>query len=211
MFGKHVAAFGRKAFDAAFSRDAASATEQFQGLRFPQVDAGLHAELQAASEQAAQQLFVRQEDLVDEIDVFDALPLQRVDFLQNEVGRPSAICVAEVLLGAKRAMVRAAARSFDFRARSDRLGIEAMMMMVVTVDHLAGPGERELIHKSRGSGPSDYPDGAAFDEASAGNVAFTAGKLQEDLFAFSHDHEVDVELAQRRPWCRRSVRTDGDQ
>src|SRR5258706_2105986 len=211
MFGEHVAAFGREAFDAAFSRDAASATEQFQGLRFPQVDAGLHAEFQAASEQAAQQLFVRQEDLVDEIDVFDALPGKRVDFLQNEVRRPAAICVAEILLGAKRAMVRAAARSFDFRARSDRLGIEAMMMMAVPTNDLAGPGRRELTDKSRGSGPSDYPGGAAFDEASTGNIAFTAGKLQEDLFAFSHDHKVDAELPQHRPRRRRSVRTDGDQ
>ncbi len=68
-----------------------------------------------------------------------------------------------------------------------------------------------MIHKSRGSGPSDHPDGSAFDEASTGNIAFTAGKLQEDLFAFSHDHEVDAELAQHRPRCRRSVGTDGDQ
>src|SRR5262249_58136942 len=134
------------------------------------------------------QLLVRQEDLVDEIDVFDALPLQRVDFLENEVCRPSAIFAAKILLGAKHAMIRAAARSFDLRARPDRLGIEAMMMMIVTADHLAGPGERWLIHKSRGSGPSDHPDVAAFDGATAGNNPVTAGKLPGDPLAVSHYH-----------------------
>src|SRR5262249_15597968 len=158
---EHVAAFGREAFHAAFGRDAASTTQQFQRCRFPQIDARLHAELQVASEQSTQQLFIWQEDLVDEIDVFDALTLKRIDLLQDEVRRSPAIFVAEVLLGAKRAMVRTAARSLHFRARSYRGRIEAMVMMAVAADHLVGPGERRLLHKSCGARLSDDPDCAA--------------------------------------------------
>ena len=63
-----------------------------------------------------QHVAIGQEDLVDEVDVLDAVRDQPVEFLGDHVERPPAEQVAEIVLRAERAVVRAAARGLHLRA-----------------------------------------------------------------------------------------------
>src|SRR5207302_883324 len=99
-----------------------------------------------------------EEYLVDEVDVLDPLALEPVDLGQYRVERPAAVAVAEVFLGAERAVIRAAARGLDLGAKSDRLGIEAMMVVAMTGDRFVAPDERLLIDELRGQRSADDAD-----------------------------------------------------
>ena len=72
---ERLAAFRCQAFHSGFDRDAAGAAEQLERLRFPQIDPRLDAELDAEADEALQQRLVGQKNLVDEINVFDAVAL----------------------------------------------------------------------------------------------------------------------------------------
>ena len=110
---ERFAAFGGQAFDATLDRDAAGAAKEVEHVGLPQVDAGLDAEFQPAPDETLEQGGIREEDLIDEIDIFDALALEMRDFGDDGIGRTLAVSVAEILLGAKSAAIRAAARSLD--------------------------------------------------------------------------------------------------
>ena len=90
--------------------------------------------------------FCGQEDLVDEVEVFDALRDQAVDLLEQRREVAAAIVVAEIDLGAERAMVGAAARGLDLGAGPLRLAVEAVMVVGWRADPLvaasAGPAGR---------------------------------------------------------------------
>src|SRR4051812_22676965 len=105
-----------------------------------------------------QQFLVRQKDLVDEIDVFDALGLEKLDLFKHGVRGTPPIFVAKVLLGTKRAAIGASARGFDFGSRTDRLCVKAMVVMSMPLDHCVGPCKRRLIDKGRSLRPADDPD-----------------------------------------------------
>src|SRR6266576_3215352 len=73
---KRLTPLDRETLHAAFDRHAAGSTKQSQHLRLPKIDACLDAEFQPTAHKTPQQAFVGQENLVDEIDVFDTLLLQ---------------------------------------------------------------------------------------------------------------------------------------
>ena len=76
--------------------------EQLDHLRLPQVDPGLHAELDpAAPTSASSSGAVRQEDLVDEVEILDPLRDQAVDLAEQRREVAAAVFVAEVDLGAE--------------------------------------------------------------------------------------------------------------
>src|SRR3546814_11674558 len=83
-------------------------------------------------------------------DLFDSLRRQPVDFLQQQRQRAPPILVAEVFLGAERAVIGTAARCLDLCARAGRLLVEAMVMVAVTLHPFLGPGQRRKIGASGG-------------------------------------------------------------
>src|SRR3569832_1626916 len=121
LFVDEFAAFFRDTLDARFDGDAARGTEQGEHVRFPQIDARLHAELDVAFAQGLKQRPVRQKDFVDEIDIPDALRDEVIDLLEHHVHLTFAIDVSMILLGAERSGVGATARGLDLRARAARL------------------------------------------------------------------------------------------
>ena len=66
--------------------------------------------------------------------------------------------VAEILLGAKSAAVRATARSFDLGARADRVRLETMVMMVVARNHASGHAERFEVDELCRARPAEDPN-----------------------------------------------------
>src|SRR3546814_12008909 len=83
-------------------------------------------------------------------DLFDSLRRQPVDFLQQQRQRAPPILVAEVFLGAERAVIGTAARCLDLCARAGRLLVEAMVMVAVTLTPFLGPGQRRKLGESGG-------------------------------------------------------------
>ena len=75
----------------------------------PQIDARLDADFDMALCQRFQQFDAWEKNLIDEIDIFNALREQRVDLVKNNRQRPLAIAVAEIVFGAKGPMLGAPA------------------------------------------------------------------------------------------------------
>ncbi len=100
VFGRHAAALVERCtaldgetLDAGFDRDAARRSQEVEHVGLPEIDAGLDAEFDGAGHQRFEQRPLRQEDLVDEVDVSDALGHEAVDLGQQQVrGRASGIC-----------------------------------------------------------------------------------------------------------------------
>ena len=109
----------------------ASTAKQLEQRRLPQVDPGLHAECETALDKRLEQRRLRQEDLVDEIEIARALRDQPVDLFEKrlEIAPPVAVAIGK--LGAERARIGAAARSFHLPAWALGLPLEAMVMMGV--------------------------------------------------------------------------------
>src|SRR3954471_5289440 len=90
---------------------------------------------------------MRQKDFVNEVDVFHSLLHQTVQFFENRSQRPFAVLVAKILFRAKRAMIWAPSRCLHFRSGSRRLGIKAMMMMLVSGEVIRIPMQsRQSLH-----------------------------------------------------------------
>src|SRR3954464_6401839 len=89
-----------------------------------------------------QQLAVRQEDLVDEIQVLDTRGAERCDFFHHDVNGSFAVAVAEVVLCAKRAVIRTPARRFELGAGRGWRRLEAVMVMAVRTDDFIRPAQR---------------------------------------------------------------------
>src|SRR5207248_8861077 len=107
-------------FDPGFDRNATRRTQKIEHLAAPQVDTRLHPKAYWAFRQRLEQLAPGQKNLVNEVDVGDAGGDQPVELDEYRGERAPAIIVAEILLGAEGAMVRATAGSLDFRARAQR-------------------------------------------------------------------------------------------
>lgn len=211
VLGERGAAFRREALDPGLDRDASGSAQQSQHVRFPQIDSSLNAERQAAGYQSFEQLSVGQEDFVDEVDVFGSLIAEPIDFLQKNIGRPPAVQIAEILLGAEGAAIGTAAGCLDLGAGADGFGFEAMMVVMVPPDHLVGPGEHGLILEAGGLRPAIDTDRFILRETQSGKIALAIGKAQQRLFALAHDDDIDHELLQRGPRRRRSMRPDGNE
>ena len=78
-----------------------------------------------------EQGFLRQEDLVDEVEIARALRDQAVDLGEQRFQFATAVFVAEVDLRAEAATIRTAARRLDLGARIGRLRFEAVMVVVM--------------------------------------------------------------------------------
>src|SRR3954452_6089322 len=76
---KRGTTFRRQAFHAGLNRNAPSLSEKPQHVRLPEVDSRLHAELHLSFGQRLKQRPLRQEYLVNEIKVADALRKQAID------------------------------------------------------------------------------------------------------------------------------------
>ena len=76
--------FRADALDTGFDRDAARPAEKVDQLLAPEVDPRLHAEIDRAVRHRLQQFAIRQEDLVDEVDVLDALRDQAVQLVEDD-------------------------------------------------------------------------------------------------------------------------------
>jgi len=74
---------------------------------------------------------LRQEDLVDEIQVVYALGDQVVDLREQDGQVTATILVAKIDLGAEATIVGAAARCFDLGAETGLRVVEAMVVMAV--------------------------------------------------------------------------------
>jgi hypothetical protein len=107
------------------------------------------------------------------------LRAQSVDLVEDHGRRPPAIGIAKVVLGAERAVVRAAARRLDLRAGTDRRGFEAMVVMMVAPDHLVRPMQRGLIDEGSREGAAIDTDGACgICEAETGKVPLAVREPQ---------------------------------
>src|SRR5213079_2821794 len=95
-----------------------------------------------ARRELLKELLIGQKDLVDEVDVLDSLGQQPVELVEYHFEWTLPIVIAEIVLRAKCAVVRAAARRFHFRAGSQRTGVEAMMVMAVPANRIHRPAQR---------------------------------------------------------------------
>ena len=116
LFGRELAAlvegispFGSETLDAGFHRHTACAAEQLEHVRLPEIDAGLDPEFEPERHEFPQQRFPGKKDFIDEVDIFNALPLKRANFPCDRLRRPMAITVAEILFSAEGATIWAAA------------------------------------------------------------------------------------------------------
>src|SRR5690606_3016576 len=89
--------------------------------------------------QGFQQRRVRQEDLIDEVDIFHSLRDETVEFFENHRQRTLAIAIAEVVLGTKRTMVRTATGGLDFRTRPPGRRVEAVVVVLMAQYYVSWP------------------------------------------------------------------------
>src|SRR4051795_3334339 len=116
LFGCELAAlvegippFRSETLNASFDRHAACAAEQLKHVRFPEIDASLNPEFEPERCELPQQRFPGKKDLIDKVDIFHALPLERANFPCDRLRRPMAVAVAEILFSAEGAAIWAAA------------------------------------------------------------------------------------------------------
>src|SRR3546814_11906049 len=88
---------------------------------------------------------IDQEDLVHEIEIFDPLTAEAVDLLEHRPEVAPAVAVAEIVLGAARAVIGASARRLHLRARADRKSVVSGKSVSVRV----GLGGRRCINKKK--------------------------------------------------------------
>src|SRR5688572_28303094 len=103
-----------------------------------------------------QQFRVGQENLIDEIHIFDALGEQSVELGEDDRQGSPAIAVTEILFSTERAVIGAAPRGLDFRAGTPRGSVEAVVVMIVPQDHVAWPLQRRKSCHVGGVGPTLY-------------------------------------------------------
>ena len=216
--GRRATALDGEALDAGFDRDAARRPQEVEHVGLPEVDAGLDAERDGAGHQRFEQRPLRQEDLVDEIDVSDALGHEAVDLDQQRVEIALPVFVAEVDLGAERAMVRATPGGLDLGPGADGIAVVTVMVVVMPVDPGRVPPQRRRIGEPAGRRFARDHDAIAVAIGDRRHVGETGGlglgthvrEPRHDLLAFAPHHDVAAELAQRRFGCRRTVWADRD-
>src|SRR5581483_6574718 len=123
-------------------------------------------------------------------------PAQSIDLIQDHARRPPAIVIAEIVLGAEGAAIRTAARGFDLGARANRLGFEAMVVMMVSAHHLVGPCEGRLVREGHRLRTTDRADGPGILETETCKLPLAIRQPQDRLLAFAHDDDVDRELSE---------------
>ena len=210
IFGRHAAALverrtalDRETLDPGFDRDAARRPQEVEHVRLPEIDAGLDAEFDRAGHQRFEQRPLRQEDLVDEIDVSCALGHEAVDLDQHGVEIALPVFVAKIDLGAERAMVRATPGGLDFGAGADGIAVVTVVVVVVPVDPGPIPAQRRGIGESAGRRVARDHGGTAVaigDRRHAGETRCLRGcadvrEPRHDLLAFTPHHDVAAELA----------------
>src|SRR4051812_9116720 len=90
---EHLPAFRRQTLDTGFDRDASGSAEKLEHVGLPKVYAGLDSELQPAIHHCLEQRAIGQENLVYEIQISDALRLEGVDLLHEQIEIALAIFV----------------------------------------------------------------------------------------------------------------------
>src|SRR4051794_31318440 len=173
VLGKRGAAFRREAFDAGLDGHTAGPAEQREHVGLPKVDAGLDAEFQSAGHQSFEQFGIRQEYFVDKIYVLDALITQPVDLFEKNGWRPLPVQIAEILLCAERAVVGTPARCLDFSARTCGLSLEAVMMVMMSPNHLVRPDECRLVLEANRLRTAIDVYRTGFREAEPGKIALS--------------------------------------
>src|SRR5579883_3633298 len=117
-----------------------------------------------------------------------------------------------MLLGAKAAMIGAAAQGLDFRAGAACRRIEAVMMMMMARHGMIGPAQRRQPRHVRRVWAALYDDlaGVAVGDRGYPMPIRTDGprELDENFLGFSHDHHVCVELGESGAGRGRSMRPD---
>src|SRR3546814_12985020 len=97
-------------------------------VRLPEIDARLDAEFHFSFSKRFKKRAVGQEYFVYKIYISDARGDQAVDLLQHDVQIPPPVAVAKIDLGAKAALIGAAACIFHLRARAAGLRAEAVVV-----------------------------------------------------------------------------------
>jgi hypothetical protein len=161
---------------------------------------------------AVEQRLLGQEDLVDEVEVGDALRDQAVDLGQQEVEVAAAVLVAEVELGAEGAGVGAAAGGLDLGAGAARRRVEAVVVVGMARDEAVGPCERGMVGEAAGPGAAVGAERAAVAPGGAADRGGLArvGELGDRLLGLAAQHDVGAELGERGAGRRRAVRADRD-
>jgi hypothetical protein len=85
---------------------------------------------------------VRQENFIDEIDILDALREQSVDLVENDGQWPPSIAIAEIVFGTEGTMIGASPRRLHLSAGPPGRDVEAVMVMMVTSNHVIRPLQR---------------------------------------------------------------------
>lgn len=211
------AAFLRQALDPGLDGDAARRPEEVEQVGLPQVDPGLDPEADIPRDQRLQKRLLRQEDLVDEVDVGDALRDQPVDLVEDDPEIPAPVGVAEVDLGAERAGVGTAARGLDLGARAVRRGVEPVVVVPVPGDPVIRPAQGRQVGEAAGLGRAGHRDRLAVADREAGHgpqgfraQVGQAGEPGDDLLALAAHDDVAAELVERRTRRRGAVGADRD-
>src|SRR5205085_9727341 len=91
-----VAALFRNAFDTGFDRDTSRLAEKIEHLRLPEIDSCLDAELDLALNDAGEEFFVGQKNLIDKVKVSRACVDQTVHLLKHRRNGPLTIVGPEI-------------------------------------------------------------------------------------------------------------------
>ena len=78
-------------------------------------------------------------------------------------------------------------------------------------DHFVRPLQRRLIDEYRGLWTAVDTDLSAVVAANAGNIPLAIRQAEQCRFAFAHDDEIHLQLAERCARRRGAMRPDGDQ
>jgi hypothetical protein len=154
----------------------------------PQIDARLDAELHVARGQQREERLIGQEDLVDEVDVARALRDEPVELCLDGGERPPPVAIAVGRLRAEGAGEGAAARGLELGARAVRLGVEAVVVVIVARDLLVAPGQRgQRAQIRRGLARRGREPGRRGPQTTDGSVGHAARGVEASVaIASSH-------------------------